>query len=448
MGNRLLKPFAGILFGATAYKSYISIVDRSIVSGTNFLTLVVVGRVCGLENLGIFALAWTILLTVNAVQEAFILSPFTVFAGEITRTITGEITGENQRKSYAGAILAMLAILVAAASILTLVGIGVVTNIISDPVIHATGWFLLLAIPAVSLREFVRRYLFAKLAAFHVLMLDAAVAVLQFAGLGLFWYYDLLSAGSTLLLISIATGLPAIVWLGLNFSQFKIPEKAEFTLGIHRHWSFGRWNCAAQMSDLAVTHGIAWLIALTAGTAATGIFAACNSLVMVINPLLFGIGSILLPHAAQANHRHGRDEVARIVWKATGILALSVGVLCLLVAWQGENLIGIFYSLESVDGVREVIILLALANFIGATSFAIDNGLMVVNRQDVNFAASLTGFIVTFLTAIVLASQLGLVGIVSGVLIGGLINAVIQVVAFSRLVGKPRLFSTAHSEQN
>jgi len=106
----------------------------------------------------------------------------------------------------------------------------------------------------------------------------------------------------------------------------------------------------------------------------------------------------------------------------------------------------VFYSMEATDGIREVVILLALANFIGATSFAIDNGLMVANRPDVNFAASLTGFVVTFLIAIVLASNYGLVGIVSGVLIGTLISAAIQVVAFSRLVGRPQVFATGHSE--
>ena len=46
-----------LCFGATARKGYVSLVDRFIVSGTNFLTMVVVGRYCGLNDLGLFLLS-------------------------------------------------------------------------------------------------------------------------------------------------------------------------------------------------------------------------------------------------------------------------------------------------------------------------------------------------------------------------------------------------------
>jgi hypothetical protein len=90
-----------------------------------------------------------------------------------------------------------------------------------------------------------------------------------------------------------------------------------------------------------------------------------------------------------------------------------------------------------LDGVQEIVILLALANFIGATSFAIDNGLLVVNRPDVNFNAALVGFVFTFLFAILLTAPFGLIGSVVGILIGTFFGALFQIIAFVRLVGIP-----------
>lgn len=425
----LLKPFPDFLFGAMAYKSYLSFADRIVVSGTNFLTLVIVGRVCGLDELGIFVLAWTVLLAINVIQEAFVLSPYTVFVGQFKE--------EEAEKAYAGTTLALQMFLAAMAMAMVFVTATIMTSLGSDSVIRNASWFLLIAIPAVSMREYARRYMFARLAAGQVLALDTIVAFVQLGGMGWLWYYVLLSPGTTFLLVAVANGLPAIIWLILNLSCFNIAERAVIAAETRHHWSFGRWVCAGQMSDLAVTHGIAWLIAGMAGTAATGIFAACNSIVMVVNPLLLGIGSILLPRTAQANHQHGRDEVRRIIWKATMILAISVGMLSLAVALHGEYLIGAFYSLESLDGVQEIVLLLALAKFVGATSFAIDNGLMVVNRPDVNLAASIVSLGVTFFLAILLTSSFGLIGMAIGVLIGTLFGSLYQIVAFIRLVGRP-----------
>jgi len=429
-----LRPLTGDwerLLGPTGLKSLVSVADRLIVAGTNFLTLVVVVRAAGVEALGVFILAWTVLLAVNALQEAMIHSPFTVF---VARRRTA---GERSRYAAAAATLqtgvatmVMVLVLVIALA-MTVSGAGSLMS-------HA-AWGLLIAIPGVSLREFARRFMFAKLAAAGVLMLDACVAALQLAGLVALWFAGLLSPGAALLVIAVATGLPALIWAACSRAAFSRPKCRMIAVEAKRHLLFGRWIGGAQMADLAVTHGVAWLLAALAGTAATGIFAACNSIVLVINPLLHGIGSILLPRAALAYHQHGEGEVGRIVWKVTGLLTLTVGMVSLAVILGGKYVIATLYALESSEQVGLTIFLLALANFFGAASFAIDNGLMVLQRQNVNFIASLIGLITTVLVALLLIPSLGVVGTATGVLIGTLLGSLFQIVIFIRLVGLPSI---------
>src|SRR5688572_11745385 len=57
----------------------IALMDQAVVSGANFLTSVLVGRWCGLAELGAFALGCTVLVYALALQESFIASPYVVF---------------------------------------------------------------------------------------------------------------------------------------------------------------------------------------------------------------------------------------------------------------------------------------------------------------------------------------------------------------------------------
>lgn len=419
---------SGILLGATAFKSYLSIGDRFVVAGTNFLTLVILGRACGLEELGIFSLAWTVLLAVNAIQEAFVLTPFTVYAGKLK---------EAARRRYAGTALAFQFTLAGLATLVTAAVVAIMSVFGADPLSIATASCLILAIPATSLREFARRYLFARLSAGQVFLLDSITALLQFCAIGTLWFHGALTPGLTLLCIAAATGVPALAWFAVNRSRFSIPRRALIATEAGKHWRFGRWLCAGQISDLSMTHGIGWLVATMAGTAATGLFAACNSIVMAINPLVLGLGNILLPRAAWANHHESRDAVNRIIWKATAFLTLSVGLVTMAIALNGEFLVGLLYAFETLDGVQQIVLLLAIANFISAASFAFDNGLLVVNRPDVNLAASLVGLVITLVLATALTPHYGVAGTAVGILVGTLFNSLFQLVAFSRLVGTP-----------
>jgi len=55
----------------------LSIFDQCIVSGLNFLTTVV-GRWCGLSELGYYSLAFTVVVVLMALQEPLLVAPLTL----------------------------------------------------------------------------------------------------------------------------------------------------------------------------------------------------------------------------------------------------------------------------------------------------------------------------------------------------------------------------------
>src|SRR5271170_4118156 len=56
-------------------KELSALLDQALVSGSNFLTNVMLARALGVSDYGVFGLAWIAVLFVNSLQWAFIVSP-------------------------------------------------------------------------------------------------------------------------------------------------------------------------------------------------------------------------------------------------------------------------------------------------------------------------------------------------------------------------------------
>ena len=59
--------------------------DQGLVSITNFATALLIGRVCGKPELGVYTLAWTLLSMVTEISGALITTPYTVFSPQLSR---------------------------------------------------------------------------------------------------------------------------------------------------------------------------------------------------------------------------------------------------------------------------------------------------------------------------------------------------------------------------
>ena len=80
----------------------LTLIEQSIVSATRFLTTIIIGRVCGASDLGLYAAILAILLLAGCSQESLISRPFTVY--------NPRLTGAKQR-DYSGSVLLHLAAL-------------------------------------------------------------------------------------------------------------------------------------------------------------------------------------------------------------------------------------------------------------------------------------------------------------------------------------------------
>ena len=410
-------------FGKTSRKGVLALFDQAVFSGSNFLTTVMIGRFCGLDQLGVYSLAFAVLIFLAVIHESLIWTPHTNYSQPLKH---------DDRPEYAGTILFIQGLFTLAGVTVLLVLAGLLSAGFGPAGLAPVMWVLAAAAPCYLLRELIRRLLLARLEVAKVLVIDVMVAIVQFGGfLALYWYGGL-SAATACAVVGIACLVISVGWFATTATRFVIRPR---NVGgqLRRHWSFGRWICASQMADSAHNYALHWLLAVALGTAATGVFAACSSLVLIFNPLVLGIGSVLVPRASQVYADGGNDEIRRVVWKTTAFLAAAMTVICLGLALFGDSALQLLYDGEGYAGHGLIITLLAVATLAGTFSFAADHGLWVIERPDINFMVRASGLAITLTVSFLLIGKWGIVGVAIARLIGMSAASAAQCTLFARL---------------
>jgi len=300
----------------------------------NFLTMILVGRVAGAHQLGLFALGLSIVYLLLAVQESIITTPATIVSPRLS---------EDERRRYFGASLtlqAALSLIICAVLLLAACATWLVTNEAESAIGLAV---LALAAPMWCLREFCRRLAFAQLNARSVLALDVCAALLLGGGLAGLIVTGHFTAATAFAAVGLATGVSAVCWLMLRRRHFELHVR-EIGSALRENLVVGKWILSGQATSIATAEAMPWIIAGMLGTEATGVFAACRSVFRVANPLVVTVSNLITPYAAHAYAAGGRPQVHAIVRSAMlGMGALMTAFL-LVLAVIGGDLLGLLFQ--------------------------------------------------------------------------------------------------------
>lgn len=405
-------------------KNVLSLLDQAVVSGTSFLTTVVVGRTCGPQELGNYALAFSIALFVANAQESLISTPYTIYGNRLQRQERCEYAGSNLLYHILLSALAMTFFVLASLSTMNWAG----TARLSAMSLALAG-----ALPFMLLREFGRRLEFAHLNMANALRIDIAVAVLQMVGLGWLAAKGHLSAITAFLSLGGACSVVSVIWL-ISHRHIFVVKHNKFMNNLRQNWELGKWIFASQITSTGQAYVLYWLVALFQGTAATGAYAACWTVVLVANPLRLGIGNALSPQAARAFSDGGKQEVRRVVTQSATLLLLAMTVFCALLVPFGGKALVLLYG-EQYAGHEHTVIILGFAMLLGAVSIAIDHGLKVIEMPNINFRASVLGLLLTLLIVPFAVPGLSILGAAYADAIGTALALGARWIAFSRATG-------------
>jgi len=375
--------------GPMARKGVLALFDQGVVSGTSFVTLIIIGRNCRPDELGTFTLGLSIVLFAMCIQSALITAPYTVWGNRLE---------DAARATYAGSTLIHQWMLAGLASLVMIVAGAGIALAHGNWNIAALSWALAGTLPFILLRDFVRRLAFAHLRMVAALALDSGVATMQLGGLLLVASEGFLSARTAYFVMGAACAAAA---LGA-FASMRMPIalRREHTVpDLWRNWSFGKWMFVGQATALLTSYSIPWLLVAFHSTRETARFSVCMSIVMAANPIALAMANIIGPKASQAFAQGGMLSLRRVARKATLVLASTIGAISSVMVLFGGKIVVVLYG-NAYAGNGRVIAVLALSWIIFSLGTGADTGLWAMGRPEANFVANLLGLVTTFIVAV------------------------------------------------
>jgi hypothetical protein len=242
-----------------------------------------------------------------------------------------------------------------------------------------------------------------------------------------------MSSATACAALGVACASTAIVWL--CFSRGKFVIRGDQVLKTTRQsWGLGKWLFAAQITLSVQAYMAYWLLALVVGTTATGVFAACMSVVSFANPLITGLSNVLTPRAVLAFKEGGGARLRRQAIGDSLLIGAAMTLFCAVVMFAGEDIMRLLYHGKEYEGQGHTVAVLAVALLASAVGFPASNALASMERARAIVWAGLVGAVITGVLVWLLMVEWGLVGAAYGFLLGNVAATVGRWVAFLTLV--------------
>jgi len=411
-----------LLFFLTNNVNISLLVDQGIVSAANFVTGLLIGRICSKEQFGLYMLGFTIITFVINFQGALITTPYTIFIPRLEGVVRSQYTGSTLVHQLGLSILVVLFLAITGAFLS--LGLGP-TGLLS--VINS----LIFTITFILLWDYARHVCLATVKIRAVLVLDSCVAFLQIGGLLLLAYLGLLSAAHAYWAISIACGIATLSLLISLRREFAV-RFAQTMSDFKVNFSTGWWIFASGMLWTFKTSLYPWLLAGFHGTVSTGVWAACVGIVALCNPLLLGLQNSFGPKIAHAYTVEEMEGFRRFSLQTATLFGGLIAPFCVVfILFGGPLLTGIYGSKYTGNGF--IVSILALNLLISAPAVPLSRALFTIGRADIDFKINLITLLCTLSVGIFLVKAYGIIGAAYGLLLSNVMCFVFKYISIRRL---------------
>ena len=299
-----------------------ALADQTMVSGVNFLTGILLARFLGLQEFGVFTLAWMAVLFANSFQLAVIISPMMSI---------GPQQSEADLPAYYGAVLMQQIALAGLSFALLFVGVRMSQVVFPQWQVQHLALPLATAAFAFQAQDFLRRYFFTRTRAAAAFGVDAISYLGQLSLLVWLFQTTGLDTAGALWVIGGTSAAAMIVGI---FGMERIAWNVDVLGAVaRRHFHFSKWLGVSALMQLGAVNFFVIAAAWVLGASAAGALKAAQNIIGVLHILFQGLENIV---PAEASRRlHQKDVRAlisylrRVTWlgaTATVLIALVVGV--------------------------------------------------------------------------------------------------------------------------
>ncbi len=399
----------------------IALLDQAIVSGTSFVTSVLIGRILTHEDLGLYFAILNVALFVRGVQEQMIGAPYTVHHARMGA----------RANAYAGSTMVQFA----GHSVAALAGILLVAAAAWGAGKSDLALAALLVLVAISpfylLRELMRQISFARLRMGQALAMDGAAGIVQLGLLGLLAAVDSLTVATAMATMGAAAFAGLVAWFACGNAHIAF-VRSEWRDDWVCNWRFGRWSVLSFLVGSTTPLIIPWILLIAQGKGATGHFAAAWTLVGVVNLFIAGYCNYLTPKAAHEFAHGGLPAIHRLLARTAILFAVLLVPLCAAAIPFGDEIAVLVFGAE-FTAAGPVLAILAVCTLVRSLGMIAGNGLWAANLPQKNLVADVAMFAITLGVGPFLIVVDGATGAAWSLLCGLVPAAALRWILFARI---------------
>lgn len=281
-----------------------SLIDQAIVSGSNFLCSLIIVKLIGLNDFGVFSTCWIILLFISTICVSSIISPMMAIIPH--RKITEE---------YFGSILLFQLVFSLGALIVSFFLCLLYFKISEFAISIKTILFFSFCVLFHHFQEFFRKYFFAIKNFKNAVIIDSITYLLRLSLLLCFLAYNVYLKLNIVFLIYLITSFFGSVY-GIYKYRFNI-DISSLKEDYVAHLNISRWLIPSGLLKWASVNLFLVSASILLGPVSLGIIKLSQNIVAVYNLVLLGLENFIPLEAGKVYANLGLDGLIHYVKKIT-----------------------------------------------------------------------------------------------------------------------------------
>ena len=398
----------------------IALADQAMISGANFVTAILLARFLGLNEFGVYTLAFLGIELLHTFQHSIIVAPM--------MSLLPKVDARDKRQYLDALIVGQL--------LFTVVILGLALAVIAT-----VGWFdknwqgngllwpFAAAVVGCQLQMYLRRHLFSTGANWAAMLCDMLRYPVQIGVLAYFLTTTNMDADSALYVVGGCAGFATVVALG--FMRPLTVSVAFFRATVVRHWQFSRWYLASELMRWSTGQLYVVMTGTLLGPAAVGAMRATQNLVAACHILKLGLENVV-PIRASEHFQNGRFPPLVSYLKRVSFLGGGAVVLFLIVVALDPKLwLHLIYG--KMYGEYSYLVLwwamIYLVNFFHTPLYF---GLRAIEDTQAIFRSQALMALWTVISVYPLIMHVGLAGSMAGILVADVAQLGLLAYGFSR----------------
>ncbi len=393
---------------------FLPLVDQALVSGSAFVSTLLIARRVSIDEFGIFATAWMIVLFVAGIQSALILFPM--------MSLGPQKSGVEKDKFFSDLTSQQIVFAVFCAIIMAVCAFPLGLYILSEPVPISFALALGAVGGITQIQEFQRRLLFTEGKPVAALIGDGIRYGGQVALLALAFQFGLHSSADILWVLSASAAAAVVAFPGYMMRARLEPRNV--LRQFQRNWHFSSWLLGSSLLTGVTNLVYVMLTGFLLGPAAVGASRAAAVIAGISGVFLQALQNVIPMHAARRYASDGAEGLASYLFRMGFAVTTLIGIFGLVLAAAPEFWLGLAYG-PKYDGYSYVLVWTAAIYYVTAFEFPLSVGLRTTARTRPSFVAYLAGAACTLASIYPLAIMYGLVGVLGGLTVAMVVQNII-----------------------